>query len=75
MKRVKKDRFESRMKSIIKAQVDDGIWGKVGDVTEQTGWNNRKMTKARKYRWITFRVVDGKYEYDLTSIPQQFIKR
>lgn len=71
------------MRSIVHAQVrDDKVfvmyppcWVKVGDVTERTGWDFKKLRRMREQGNIKFeRRTDGMW-YDLASIHPFFLKQ
>lgn len=76
--------MEPRMRSVIHAKVRKGVviisdrqlahpcWVKASGITEITGWDFRKLEKARRYGQVRFeRRADGIW-YDRTSIHKEF---
>lgn len=49
-------------------------WIKVGEVRRLTGWDYRKMEKARECRMVDFKKdKEGKMWYLLESIPAEYL--
>lgn len=47
-------------------------WITAFDLRKITGWDNNKMSKARRLDWVKYKKSDtGGYLYQLESIPQQ----
>lgn len=60
----------------LKANANKGKrWVKVGAVVDVTGWDFRRLDRARRNHEIEFKKEGGKYFYDLDSIPRIHLKQ
>ncbi len=48
------------------------LWVKATEVMQKTGWDKTKMKKARRCKWVKFKIVDNGYWYDIYSIDSHF---
>lgn len=48
------------------------LWVKASEIMAETGWDKKKMHRARTYGWIDWR-KDKKlgFIYDLNSVPEK----
>jgi hypothetical protein len=56
--------------------VKKNIWVKARQIKAVTGWSDKVMMEAREKNWLTWRFTpESKFEYDLNSLNQLFIKK
>jgi len=69
------ENIERMLRQIVRDGAGSGPhWVKVSAIAEATGWDNKTLRRMRETGVVRFRRKNG-FEYDLNSIPAQFIKR
>jgi hypothetical protein len=51
------------------------LWVHGQEVMDRTGWDWNHMRKAREMGWVKFRGKGRSIQYDLRSIPPEFLKQ
>ncbi len=66
------DRINSKINMLIESQKKE-TWVSVSWITGLTGWDECRLRKAREQGIIKHRKSNGKHQYLLESLPQQFL--
>jgi hypothetical protein len=66
-------RMEGMLKTLVGAK-EKAVWVKVSGVTRLTGWNREKLRQMRINGIVQFKKTDKGFFYNVSSIPQIFIR-